>query len=77
MTRAKFMCNQIAMNLYGIEYRFNAVTADDIPENESFFKYTPAGSLSITVTNPNVKFELGESYYLDFTPSKVEESVSG
>lgn len=41
--------------------------------NEVWSKYTPAGELRMTVTNPAAIdfFALGDAYYLDFTP--VEE----
>ncbi len=40
-------------------------------ENESWSKYTPQGKLEMTVTNPAAvaAFEVGKSYYLDFTPA--------
>lgn len=39
--------------------------------NETWSTYTPQGSLEMTVTNPEAveKFELGKSYFLDFTPA--------
>lgn len=37
-------------------------------ENSIFGMYTPAGSITMTVYNDNVKFEVGKEYYLDFTP---------
>lgn len=38
--------------------------------NESWSKWTPSGSLHMTVTNPSAiaQFELGKAYFLDFTP---------
>ena len=38
--------------------------------NKSWSKWTPSGSLSITITNPDAidKFTIGKAYYLDFTP---------
>lgn len=37
--------------------------------NETWSKYTPQGSVELTITNPAAveAFELGASYYLDFT----------
>jgi hypothetical protein len=46
-----------------------AVTSES-EENEKFFKYTPYGILDLGVLLPETaeKFEVGKSYYLDFTP---------
>lgn len=69
VTRAKFRCVSELKSVYTGEqrtYEFTAVTADEIPENERFHKYTPAGTVKITVDNPNVAFTLGTNYYLDF-----------
>ena len=43
----------------------------DSEENKSFAKYTPAGEISLTITNPAAieAFELGKAYYIDFTPA--------
>jgi hypothetical protein len=75
VTRAKFRCCSYTVSEYGTEYHFNAVSASDIPEDASFWKYTANGNLSMTVTNPNVTFDLGKSYYLDFTLA-AEEATS-
>lgn len=50
-------------------YRFSAVCDDGTPENERYARYTPIGNLTIQVDNPNVVFEPGRDYYLDFTPA--------
>lgn len=38
-------------------------------ENKRFYAWTPGGSLSLGVLNPEAwkEFELGKEYYLDFT----------
>lgn len=38
-------------------------------ENESFFSATPIGTIEMTITNPDAaeSFELGASYYVDFS----------
>jgi len=43
--------------------------ADGSDEDNTYAKYSPSGSLSLTVANPNLlgKFKQGEKYYLDFT----------
>jgi hypothetical protein len=67
--RAKFKCQEKHERAGSgcIEYNFNAVGADEVPENQRYHKYTPSGNLSITVNNPEVAFELGKAYYLDFS----------
>ncbi|MET3527282.1 hypothetical protein [Phenylobacterium koreense] len=42
----------------------------DGSDNAAWSKWTPNGKLEMTVTNPAAiaQFELGKSYYLDFTP---------
>lgn len=69
--RAKFqlLSKQEHLSYGGIQYGFSPVCADEVAENQRFHKYTPSGSLNITVDNPDVKFELGKHYYLDFTPA--------
>lgn len=41
------------------------------PENESFFKATPGGSISLSTVNAEAAkaFEAGKSYYVDFAPA--------
>lgn len=71
-TRAKFYCTSETRSAHGADgartYRFQAAYDLDLPEDQRYSKYTPSGSLDITVDNPNVAFELGRHYYLDFTP---------
>ena len=38
-------------------------------ENKSFWNYTPSGRIEMHITNPDVKFELGE-YFVDFTKAE-------
>lgn len=69
--RAKFRCTSVETFSTAPEgqrtYRFSAEYDDSVPEDQRYARYTPAGNLSITVTNPAVLFEPGKSYYLDFT----------
>lgn len=46
------------------------VSADDVPENQRFHKYSPSGELSMQVDNQAVveEMQVGNVYYLDFTP---------
>ena len=40
--------------------------------NEDWSKWTPQGSVEMTITNPDAvaAFELGASYFLEFTPAE-------
>lgn len=40
-------------------------------ENRSFFKYTPGGDMRFFTVNTEAfnSFEIGKSYYVDFTPA--------
>lgn len=78
MMRAKFKITEVEKQSETCEVlKMSAVTekpfdADGNSEDNSFAKYTPNGSLSITITNPSLlgKFEQGEKYYLDFTKAE-------
>jgi hypothetical protein len=54
-----------------VEVRLMAVYDDGVEENKSWSKYTPNGNLSMTITNQAAidAFELGKSYFVDFTPA--------
>jgi hypothetical protein len=69
MTRAKMRCTQAGTTNGYLAYVFSAVTDDGTPENERYHKYTPSGSLHLSVDNPNVSFEEGREYYVDITPA--------
>lgn len=47
-----------------------AYPADGSDEDQSFARYSPQGSLSLTVANPALlgKFAVGDKFYLDFVP---------
>jgi hypothetical protein len=65
---AKFKVKSILHNDSGRLFSFEAVySADKNSENYSWSKYTPYGKLEMLVSNPDVNFELGESYVLTFT----------
>jgi hypothetical protein len=67
ISRAKFTCTEKIPNGEGFEYKFLPVVGGVTKENDSFFKYTPWGSLNMGVVNPDVVFEVGKQYYLDFS----------
>lgn len=53
---------------------FTPVTGNGDPEQENtkFWDATPSGSLQLGCVNPEAweHFEIGKSYYLDFTPAE-------
>jgi hypothetical protein len=68
--RAKFQCQeekQVAWAPGSRQLKFQAVYDPDLPEDQKFAKYTPVGTLEMTVDNPAAQFTLGAQYYLDFT----------
>jgi len=75
-TRAKFRCTSVTRTSYTPaneeelprQFVFQAIYDQSIPEDQRYAKYSPAGELKITVDNPAVDWEIGKSYYLDFTP---------
>jgi hypothetical protein len=69
-TRAKFRVNQITQYTGGgKQVKLMAVTDNGDPENKAFWNATPAGTLDITISNPDAAdfFKVGQAYYLDFT----------
>ena len=50
------------------QVKLNAVTRGD-GDPEDFWKYTPAGTLDITISYPDTaeQFVPGKSFYIDFT----------
>lgn len=76
VVRAKFRCTFETHKKWGADpeavtrsYEFMAAYDPEIPEDQRYAKTTPSGSLTIAVDNPNVTFEPGKAYYLDFTPA--------
>lgn len=49
-------------------FTFSAIYDTTTPENERFTRATPWGELKMRVDNPDVGFEVGRHFYLDFTP---------
>lgn len=51
--------------------RFEAQYDDSIPEDQKFEKYTPTAHAEFNITNPAAlaQFEVGKTYYVDFTPA--------
>lgn len=76
--RAKMVCGSVEKTgsneneQYSI--RLTPVTSGS-KENETFYKYTPGGTVIMEVVSPEVaeRFKVGEEYYLDFTEVKSEK----
>lgn len=45
---------------------------DGESEDNTFARYTPSGSLSLSITNPALlgQFKPGQKFYADFTPAE-------
>ena len=50
-------------------YKFYVVTGDN-EENKKFFASTPSGTIELGIPNPDVKFEIGKEYFVDFVEAK-------
>ena len=64
--RAKFKCHQ-SKNGVVTMYPVTSGSA----ENESFWKYTPGGTITLSLSESVTadKFVEGQEYYVDFTPA--------
>lgn len=73
MGRCKFKCIAKNQSENGYELHFVPVTCGSA-ENESFFKWTPYGELTIGTVNAAAaaQFEPGKTYYLDLTACDQE-----
>ncbi len=86
MVRAKFRCiekvSRTSSGSYGPtpdkpvdteEVKFAAVMGE---ENKEWSKWTPCGSLTMTINNPEAleQFKIGEFYFLDFTVAPATEA---
>ena len=71
MIRAKFTCQQNTLNNETQTARvvLTPVTAST-GENLTFWKATPAGNITLEITNPqaSAQFSPLTDYYVDFTP---------
>ena len=76
--RAKFYVNSVDEMEDSKVFHLGAVISGS-PENESFAKATPSGSLSIKIDNGTeaVNFlEKGKEYYIDFTAAEAAATQS-
>lgn len=75
--RAKMVLNRIEQFSNQETLHFNVVSKggqypeDGGDEDNTYAKFSPSASISITVANPILlgKFSVGEKYYVDFTPA--------
>jgi len=46
------------------------------PANKTWAKYTPGGSVKLTINNPEAfeQFKIGETFFVDFTPAPATEA---
>lgn len=71
--RAKFQCSSAEKsgdNEYNTQENVSLhPVVSGSKENESFSRWTPSGSLLMTITNPSAFgfFEAGKEYYLDIS----------
>jgi hypothetical protein len=76
--RAKFICNSITRQKHWDRSKGETQTIKLTPvvggseENEAFYEATPSGSIDLMTVNEEAakNFELGKSYYVDFTPAE-------
>jgi hypothetical protein len=76
--RAKFYVNSVTQSKWGPDQdtmytvKLSPVMGSSGPdENKTFWKYTPCGSVELGTINAGAGagFEIGKSYYLDFSPA--------
>lgn len=68
--RAKFKVTSVKKTDDNCEIYLNAVVGGS-EENDKFFKYTPAGSISLAIVNPDLidNFSIDQEFYIDFNPA--------
>lgn len=75
--RAKLRVNDVEPYDGGENLSFSAVSKSEpydekgSDENNTYASFTPMAELKMTVNNPNLlgKFEVGQEFYVDFTPA--------
>ncbi len=58
--------------------KLQPVTGGPSPENAKFFASTPSGSIDIGVVHEEVgnQFDIGQEFYVDFTPAPIPAPVA-
>jgi hypothetical protein len=71
--RAKFQCVSKSPNGDGANIELNAAIDD---QNKTWAHWTPGGQILMTIDNPSAAagFEVGKSYFVDFTPAPATEA---
>jgi hypothetical protein len=69
MVRAKFYVESVTPYTDDATTVLLRAVTSGSEENKSFWKYTPSGTIQMTISNPNAaaEFEDGQEYYIDFT----------
>ncbi len=71
MIRCKFMCVSIKPIAYSDPptsiVRLEARYSPEVPEDQRFTKYTPSGTLEVTIAHPVAieQLQVGDQYYLN------------
>ena len=81
--RAKFRSYAVKHTLqqdgsvYSVDVTLGAVTGGS-EENKAFWKSTPSGQITLTITNPDAyaQFLPGMEFYVDFTEVQVAPSAA-
>lgn len=76
--KLKVVSTELWTEYVGENVKFTAVGPDGsypddgTDENNSYARWTPSASLSMSITNPNLigKFKIGDTFYVDFTPAQ-------
>jgi hypothetical protein len=76
--RAKFYVSEVTKSYYPnttdrANVKLNAVMDAD---NKTWAKYTPSGSITLSIDNPAAveQFKPGEYYFVDFSPAPQKEA---
>ena len=66
MLKAKFICESVTSFVEGEHVKLHAAHG---PGNESWSKWTPGGTLEMTISNPDARGKMvpGKAYFLDIT----------
>ena len=73
--KAKFQVLSVIDNQYNEgkkDVTLLAVTANS-EENKQYWEATPAGSINLSVLNPEAEFEAGAEYIVEFTKVEKED----
>lgn len=77
MVRAKFRCTSHTVEGDGAAIVLQPVTGGS-KENDSFYRYTPAGEIRLTTINQDAakQFEVNKEYYVDFSAVDTVERAT-